>query len=343
MNRFSSLNTKLIKHLTHTDLSLGLAEGKMGFCIYFYCLGSIYDNNEYRKTAADLLDDIFENIGSSEVIDVKNGLAGIGLAINYLIKKEYVQGNINNILRDIDDIIFKKLSYAKYCDKIDSLSLIQILYYLYVRLKDLKSGSENEYLFRELIIKTINNLYESLSPQFFHEPLNYKTDYALPQLLLILSKIYELNFYNNRVTKIIEEISYNVLSTFPILHSNRLYLLWAMNKLNMQINDLKWQKHIILLKENIDIDLILNDELKNKNIYFNDGFTSIHYCLNHLQEYFNQNELMEIKNRIFNKINSSEALNLLNENQQYFEKHLGLYGGFTGVSLLFHELQTADR
>lgn len=335
----SSLHEKLIFLLQNKSMPLGLADGKMGYCIYFYYLNSAYNNNQYREIADKLLDDVFENINLINTIDVKNGLAGIGLGINYLIKGNYVKGDVNNILNNVDDIIFKHLSYPKYSEKIDSLSLIRILYYLCIRFKDQKQGSENDYLYKELIIQTVNNLYEHLSPKFQEEPLSYNTDYLLPQLLFILSKIYQLDFYNYRLIKIIEEVSYKVLSTFPTLHANRLYLLWAINVLNKLIKDEKWEKHLILLKEQTNIEHIFNHEIRNKNIYFRNGVISIYYLINSLADYFDQRQLEMIKGQMINKIKFSEVWNLLQTNLEYFKQHMGLYNGFTGTLLIMQKLQ----
>jgi hypothetical protein len=332
-----SLNKKITNFLEEESaITLGLAGGKMGLCIYFYILSQTYKNISYKKTAAKLLDEIFENIDAINTYDVKTGLAGIGLGIDYLIKNDFVKGNANEILSDVDDLIFKHLTYSR---KIDFSSQIHILYYLCIRFKDRKEGGENQYLHKELIIQTINNLYEHLPTNFQEEPLTYTTDYILPQLLFILSEIYRLDFYNHRLVKIIEEVSYSVLSIFPLLDSNKLYLLWAMNTLNTHIQNKHWQKHIDLLKENIDLNIILNHELRNKNIYFNDGLTSICFFVNKLIHYFDNKELKLFRMQAISKIENSQIWTLLNDNQQYFEKYIGLYEGFTGVFLLIHKLR----
>ncbi|GHV40068.1 hypothetical protein FACS1894179_06010 [Bacteroidia bacterium] len=330
-----SLNTRLITYLERENITLGLADGKMGFCIYFYYLSSVYTHTSYRKIAEKLLDDTFENVDAINSIDVKNGLAGIGLGINYLIKNNYVGGNVNIILKDIDDIIFKNLSYFKYSEKIDTLSIIHILYYLSVRLKNQKQGHENEYLFRELIIQTVNNLYERIDLSFYEEPLAYNIDYPLPQLLLVLSEIYQLNFYNYRLIKIIEELSYKVLSAFPVLHSNRLYLLWGMNAIQRQIKSKNWEKHIRLIHDQIDVDIILNQELRDKNIFVNNGYASIYYLMISLKNYFSPEQIKLYSERTLQKIESSAMWNVLQESQ-YFDRHKGLLSGFSGTALILN-------
>ncbi|MGE4331436.1 hypothetical protein SDC9_19702 [bioreactor metagenome] len=329
-----TLNRTLISSL-QKDNSLGLAQGKMGACLYFYVLSRKLNYPEYQDVALKLLNDIFINIQKVSSIDVKNGLAGIGLGITFLVKEGYTQGNLNDVLGDIDDIIFKQLSYSKYSDKFDLPSLIHLTYYLQTRLKEQKQGSENEYLFKELVIQTINNLYEKIDTKLYQESLIYTIDNPLSQFLYLLSILYDLSFYNYRLIKIIEEISYSVLSIIPISHANRLYLLWGMNALNSRINNQNWYKHILLLRNNIDVNYMLAHELKDKNIFFNNGVTSIHCLLKSLRNYFTDEDLKLYEQKIRKKIEESSIwASLLNENE-YFETYKGLYGGYCSIPLIF--------
>lgn len=106
------LNGTLISSLNDTDIPLGLADGKMGICIYFYILSRYEKNKEYENIAENILDEIFKNIDKTTSIDVRTGITGIGLGITYLIKNKHVDGNINIILKDIDDTVFKNISYS---------------------------------------------------------------------------------------------------------------------------------------------------------------------------------------------------------------------------------------
>lgn len=329
-----SLNKTLISSLNNPTMPLGLAHGKMGICIYFFVLSRYEENKEYKSVADKILDEIFERISEIQSIDVKNGLSGIGIGIDYLIKNNYTRGDINKILEDIDDILFKNLSYPQYYEKIDTFHTTHLIYYLCVRLKDQKENSDEEYLFKELIIQTVNNLYERINISFYEEPLFYTLDYPLPQLLFVLSEIYKLNFYNYRIIKIVEELSYKVLSIIPILQCNKLYLLWGIDALNKQVNNINWERHIFLLKNNINIEHILCSEIRNKNIYFNDGLASIYYLIDSLSDYFDNSEINMTKKKIVDKIMSSNAWEQLKGNQQYFEMHTGLFNGFIGTSIL---------
>ncbi|WP_165043901.1 hypothetical protein [Dysgonomonas sp. ZJ709] len=336
----NTLNKCLIHSLQEGKTPLGLANGKMGMCIYFYSLSRIDQDAKFGKIAESLLDEIFEQINTINSIDVKDGLAGIGLGVDYLLKHKFTKGNIDIILGDIDDIIFKQLSYSKYSDKIGSLTLIHLLYYLCIRYEKQIKSSENEYLFGELIIQTINNLYERIDAAFFEELLSYNVHYQLPQILYVLGRLYSLNFYNCRISHIIEELSYKVLSIFPALHANRLYLLWGMDNINKQINDNRWEKHIKMIRSNIDVNVILKQELRNKNIFFEDGVVSVYCILESLKKFFSKKELYTYKKDIYNKIEVSEIWDIIYTDPSYFDHYKGLYSGFCGSLLLIKSIKT---
>lgn len=334
-----SLNDKFASYLNQENSSIGLADGKMGGCIYFYHLSSISKDRNHKKIADNLLDNVFNNIDRTKSIDIKKGLAGIGVGINYLIKCKYVEGDINIVLNDVDNLIFQDLSYTINFKENDSFTIIQVLYYLCIRFKQQKHGSENEYLYKELIIKLINDIYRYLPENFYDEPLTYTVDYILPQFLFIINEVYKLGFYNYRLIRITEELSYKIMSIYPILHSNRLFLLWGMNLLNKKIDNKQWNRHLILLREHINIETIISYEMRNKNIFFNNGLSSIYFFINNLPYHFN----IEERNKIIEKINRSEIWNFLNDNPSYFKRHCGLYSGFAGVFLLLNKYQYSKR
>ncbi|MEZ7885452.1 MAG: hypothetical protein QMB39_09345 [Bacteroidales bacterium] len=317
---------------------MGLADGKMGICIYLYIIGRFENNNEYSSIAGKLLDEIISNI-STLPIDVKGGLAGLGLGVTYLIKNKYIKGNINSILEETDSEVCKHLFYSKYINKIEVLSLTQILYYLCVRSKEQKKNSNNESLYRELIINILNKINDKLDLDFFEESLVYTINYTVPQLLYVLGEIYYLDFYNLRLIKILEELSYKIFSIIPHLDSNKLYLLWGMDSLQSRIKDNNWEKQINLIKSHIDLDNILEKELNNKNIFFCDGLTSIFFFINTLKSYFPSEYIVIYNEKILNRIKSSTIWTLLLQNPQFFNSHTGLENGFCGTALLINSIR----
>lgn len=330
---FNVLDKMLMSSLSKEN-DMGLANGKMGSCLYFYIMGRKSNNTLYTNVANDLLDSLFENIDTLFSLDFKKGLIGVGLGITCLIKRGYVQGNLNHILSDIDDYLFKYLSTDQYKNQNDLSFFIHTIYYCTIRLKEQKKGSESEYLLKEIIIQLINDLYKKLDHAFFAEPLIYTTDYLVPKLLFLLSILYEQKFYNNRILKLIEELSYIVLTSFPILHTNRLYLLWGMDRVNNLIGNLHWEKQILLLYGNISLRVILTQELKDKNVFFNKGLVSIYCLFTALKKFYSDAEISDYQAEIKKRIISSSVWNLLLNDEKYFNVYKGLYDGYCSIPLI---------
>ncbi len=330
-SKLISINNTLISSIDQ-NTSLDFATGKL--CIYFYIL-SDYKKNQYQKIAGKLLDDVFNSVDSINSIDLKYGLPGIGLGIRYLIDKKYVNGNVNQVLKDIDDKVFKSLCNTTLVDSYDPLFLIYQLYYISVRLEDQKPGSESGYLFQELAIQTINQLYAKIDIQFFKEPMIYMFENTLPLFLIVLSKIYPLIPYKDKIKKILDEYSYEVLSIYPKLHVNRLYLWYGMSRIAGFYNNEAWIKHTDLLKKDIDLKNIINHELKNRNVFFANGLGSVLFFINEYSRQTGINELENHKKDIMQKIESSDVWELAINDSAYLIKNWGLHNGICGALLAF--------
>jgi hypothetical protein len=336
---FHLLNKKLIASIEKGETKCyDLGYGDMGFSLYFHGLSRLTGEKAYQRRAKKLLDSVFEGINTIQTIDIKTGLAGIGLGVDFLIRNNYVKGNVNTVLGDIDDFIFKQLSFPKHYESLDAQTMIEALYYFSVRLEAQKKGSETEYLFKEIIIKTINNAYLKLEKTRLNGRLVYDAAYELPLFMYVLSKIFRLKFYGVRIVNILKELSPTVLSIIPALHANRLYLLWGMSVVRKQIEIEGWNEHIQVLKETIDFDKIVNSELCNQNVYFGDGATSLFLLADKLRKEFSADEIDRFQQHLLLKITRSDVWRLMEDDDPvYFEEHKGLYNGFCGIAFLFEK------
>ena len=95
------LNTSFINNL-------GILNGKMGVAIFFYHYFLYTKDSKYRRFANFLLDEIYEDITIDLCSDFENGLSGIGWGIEYLIQNGFVKGNTNEVLADIDSLVFER-------------------------------------------------------------------------------------------------------------------------------------------------------------------------------------------------------------------------------------------
>lgn len=325
-NQISAFNKYLLSEAPKQGKSLGLFDGKTGWAIYLYEMSQLEANNKLENVAAILINEVCTQSQFVNSMDLNNGVSGIGLGISYLIRNKFITGDINKILSDIDDKVFKELSDPTLFEKTDILGVIQMTYYIIDRLESLKKNSENEYLFKELLIHLSNKLYQNISIQHFEEPLFYTAEYLLPQFLRLFSKIFKLNFYNDRLLKIIHELSFYILSTFPRLHTNRLFLLWAIDALNKQMHDKELERYISFLYNHFDIDEVFNRELPSYNIFINDGYSGIYLLLIHLNQYFAKEKIAQCKRIIVDKV-------LFSQSRIDPSSNTGLYNGYCGTYL----------
>jgi len=335
----SNLNSRLEKVIKNGYVTLGLFRGKTGWCIYFYCMHRLTGNTQYKKTAEELLDAIWNGISSITSINVEDGLSGIGLGLTYLAKHSYINADLNYILDDVDSLIMKKLFYEKQdFQKYETTSLIYLLYYFKHRYLEQKEKSYKQEIYRELIILLLNKTYERIiftSNRAAGSSI-YKFSFELPMFLYLLKALRELGFYNYKIDRILKEVKPIVCSIYPILQSNRLFLLWGIDSVIPFCEQQEYHSHVKLLKDGINIKDILERELKDKQIYFNNGASSIYLLYKMTSKYWGA----DINSSIFrDKITKSEAWKMLRDNNLYFDNHLGLFDGYCGSVLTLYNLK----
>lgn len=319
--------------------NLGLSNGEMGRCIYLFVVGNSDKNKHYVKTAEEIAQKISIQLSSISSIKLKDGLSGIGLGIDYLVSNNYLSGDINYILKPIDDIIYKQLDIRKYCDLIKLNDKILLLIYLYVRLEKLRNKDE-KYLFEHLILKIITIIYEKIEETLNEEPIQYTFEYNLPLMLIILSKFYSKGLHKQYISGIINEITPKIISKIPYLNSNKLYLIWGASSVLEHIKIDKWEKHINLLKHEFNVNRMLEEEFPFDKIFFLHGLSSIYYILLHVKDIFADTHYYYIKALIHNNILNSRIWELFEKDISFFNTHKGLLTGFTGTSLLLSYLKS---
>jgi hypothetical protein len=307
---------------------LGLANGKTGFSIYFYHQSRMTGNKEYKLHAQKLLTGVIENISRFRDYDMKTGLPGIGLGIDYLIDNKYVKGNINEILQDVDSELFKHLDKQEQPD----LTTPLLVYYFAVRLKKQKTGSEKEQIFKDLIIQGINNLSEKMTPMLFEETLLFSMENPLAQLLYVLSCCFEI--HPVKIEKTLKELTPYIVSKLPYLQVNRLLMLWIAYSINRKLRHKEWETYIKVLLKNMDIKYMIQTEMRGRSIYFADGLPALYFLLSQTRNCFTDSELELYNLLIIGKIADSPEWEHLLQDEEYFKAMSGLYSGYCGTSLL---------
>jgi len=264
----------------HAPLSadVGLLNGKTGIALYAYRASKMYGNKSLHELAGKMIDDVLVHLANSQMSDngFLNGLAGIVYGFEYLAREKFIDLQGVNVFRNLDDRIFEEIITNENIP-IGLHGIVGYLLYLYPKIAFGGSDLESYRYNKRLVIELVNNLSLQMdkTEKHFSEPLSFNFLWDLPLLLISLGKISELHIYDRKIFRIIEQqLTAYVLSFFPKLHCNRLYLLLGMKSLS-NLSIAGWEEHISLLEHNISMDTIIHEELKTNAIALINGISGI--------------------------------------------------------------------
>ena len=126
----------------------GLYKGEMGLVLFFTRYARFTKNDVYADYAYYLIQKIQNLINRDTPINYKNGLAGVGSAIEYLAQNGFLEADTDEILEDFD----KKLFYTY---NISNLSLDNILDIGYYTLWRMSGNSSQKNMMRHTVLPSI--------------------------------------------------------------------------------------------------------------------------------------------------------------------------------------------
>ncbi len=186
----------LIKESKSTS-NIGLLNGKMGYAISLFHIARIIHENSYKDQAYNLIETIYKNISNLKSYSYSNGLLGIGCGFQYIIDKNFIDGNSDEVLYEID-LLVRVIIDSKVIKNLDlEDGLCGIGYYLYLRLKN-KINDDNQLITlknKEYLIYLIDWIEELLIIE--------KKDQILNNTYYILCRLYTLNVFNYKINKMI--------------------------------------------------------------------------------------------------------------------------------------------
>lgn len=96
---------RIVRHLmmNYPFISdVGIKNGQMGGVLFFYQYAKYSGKTYYADYADELLDCISKNLNENIPVNFGTGLCGIGWGIEYLLQNNFIEGNSDEILEDID-------------------------------------------------------------------------------------------------------------------------------------------------------------------------------------------------------------------------------------------------
>jgi Lanthionine synthetase C-like protein. len=187
------ITDNLIFNVSSID-NIGLLNGKMGIAIFFYHYGRYSRDERYLDIADELLDSVYSNSKSMLDLSFDQGILGIAWSIRYLIKQDFVEGDPEIILSEIESILFKN----NISDSQSKTSISALGMYLHSIIEDMHDIDR----YHSLIMFTLNK-YEfyflclSIKPK----SINY-----INSALLLLSTLHKHSRYKIHVDRIIFKI-----------------------------------------------------------------------------------------------------------------------------------------
>jgi len=124
--------------------------GKLGMTIIFYEYSRYSGDMLYEEFADDILDSVLE-LSSDLPFYFSNGLIGICWGITYLLREKFIDGNIDNILFELDEKLSK-------IDTSNKKILKDYMCYLIIR-KNITRKKLHNYLYDEK--KILENIWNS--------------------------------------------------------------------------------------------------------------------------------------------------------------------------------------
>ncbi|HCC50778.1 MAG TPA: hypothetical protein DEQ30_00945 [Porphyromonadaceae bacterium] len=94
----------------------GLLQGKTGIALFLYLYADYMNDPAKTLFADELTDHIIAHITEHATLDYSTGLTGFGVAIEYLIRKGYIEADADEVLEDLDNLVNNYVHDRKYID-----------------------------------------------------------------------------------------------------------------------------------------------------------------------------------------------------------------------------------
>lgn len=175
----------------HKCSDLGLYYGKTGISIFFFHIYKYTSKKIFSEIAFQYMEDIQSQINLNTLINYERGLSGIGTGIQYLIRNKLIEGDINEILEDFDEIIVDTVNNNIYnIDLSIATGLCGLGKYLIQRKLGLNDSFCN---MNKKIDTSLDTIISKIDFKIKNELFYYKTDYLNPVWRDVLSFLIELS------------------------------------------------------------------------------------------------------------------------------------------------------
>lgn len=280
-----------------------LETGFLGSAIALFYLYRINNNDNILSDLAEsYLNCMRKTLKDKISLEINNGLSGVGLGLTWLVEEGYISGDLNIILKEIDDRIYKYCvkSLSEFNPKYES-TYLDMLLYLAIRIKYLESEKINYSIFVRLAQMLYDHIYFNFSMGFFMEPRPANIRYKLFLFVLVSGLLCKNgdSYIRSRISKAFNEISDIIVSIHPFCAVNRFMLYQAIDLLAPYLDDniKEWKNYSSRLANDVSIEQMIDETLDNDMSIFH-GIPYIYILLKFSHTVIPYKLLCRIKNRI---------------------------------------------
>lgn len=290
--------------------NVGLLHGKMGPCLALYLLNKKYKMPDAEKIADELLSDIVSGLTNVDQIGFDYGLSGIGWGINLLHEYDCAEGEIDEILFEIDAFLYRKVNSYEF-EQLNSYprKIIDVWLYFIARLEN-PNHSIHSNLHRidiAAIRNIVNKVYETAPSHFenMSKDLHVNILWDYPLLVYLMAKTYDIGIFREKIASIINIWEHHFWRSIPYNNINRISLALSLLFINIRIRNSGIEEYVRLLYSSINTKKILR-EIDYSITNIKDGWLYILFLLYKNIKILGQDDikvsLMECQEMIIKKI-----------------------------------------
>jgi lantibiotic modifying enzyme len=211
-DKLSAIGEIVLKESKKDEEQVSLMGGNTGQALFLFYYAKYLGTEKYYDRGMELLNDVFDKINDGFLYHTfSGGLAGVGWAVDHLIKEEFIDADSEELLGDLDEFLYKMMMTEIKNSQFDFLhgSLGVANYFLS------RSGSEKTkgYLieFVDVLEKVSTKDKDGavkwkslLDRDKGIEGYNLSLSHGISSIFAVLSKMYEQDINKDKVAALLE-------------------------------------------------------------------------------------------------------------------------------------------
>lgn len=210
--------------LNQTELypdNIGLIGGQTGVALFLFYYAKFRQEEKYYDKGMEILANVFDIINEGFGYHTfASGLAGVGWAVEHLVKNEFIEADTDDILKELDPFIHQAMIFdIKENNNYDFLhGAVGCGIYFLNRLANAKTG---EYL-KELVDELEKRCEKEedggikwrsiLNREENTEGYNLSLSHGIASIIAFLARLYEFDLYREKVTPLLDGAVHYLLS-----------------------------------------------------------------------------------------------------------------------------------